>query len=49
MSGVHAGPAYLDLKHELVAPDAELGLEQDGELLLRDGLRPPPVRSLDPL
>lgn len=47
--GAHAGPAHLDLEHELVASDAELGLEQDGELLLRDGLRPPPVRPLDPL
>lgn len=48
-SSMHTGPAHLDLEHELVASDAELGLKQDGELLLRDRLRPAPVRSLDPL
>lgn len=37
------------MKHELVAPDAELGLEQDSELLLRDGFGSPPIRPLDPL
>lgn len=42
-------PAYLHLKHKLVASDAELRLEQDGELLFRDGFRSSSVRSLDPL
>lgn len=40
---------YLYLKNELVASDAELRLEQDGELLLRDRFCSTSVRSLDPL
>jgi len=40
---------YLHLKDELVASDAKLRLEQNGELLLGDGLRSSPVRPLDPL
>ena len=41
--------AHLDVEHQLVAPHAELGLEQHRELLLRDRLRPPAVRAFDPL
>lgn len=37
------------MKHELVSSDAELRLEQDGELLLRHRLGAASVRAFDAL
>lgn len=55
-SGASAGQApgqrcqlYLDLEDQLVAADAELRLEEDGELLLGHRLGAAPIRALDAL